>query len=83
MTIEQFNHLPFGKRGQLLYTGDYKHLTERVVYGKYIVQLHQMKDFYVEVYYNVTTNEIEDVKAISDEEAAELYVEDLANLIKG
>ena len=66
MTPQEFNQLPSNVRAELLWDqGQY--LLERVVYNEYIVKMYLVDKFYVEVYYNATDNQIEDITALENE----------------
>lgn len=67
MTPADFNKKPTeGKATVLWDNGVYA--GERVVYNKYLVKIYSLLDFWVEVYYDIKDNRLEDIYALETEE---------------
>ena len=56
---------------------------ERVSYNKYLIKVYSLIDFYVEVYYSIDDNKIEDIYAIETEQDWEGFLKtiDLSQLL--
>lgn len=76
MKIEDYAKLPLEERTSLLWKeGTYLHI--RSIYNKHRIALYGLYNFFVEVYYSVKNNEIEEVKAILNEEDWDGYMDSI------
>ena len=73
MTAKEFNTLDLDKRG-LIWNEHSTFLDTRIVYGKYKIIIYAVFNFYVEVFYNIKTNKIDDLKALENVEDFEGYM---------
>jgi len=68
--------LKLHEKGEFLWK-EGKHVEERLIYGKYVVQIHCFDNFFVEVYYSVRGNNIDDIKAIHKGEDWDGYLDSI------
>ena len=73
MTATEFNELPYPKKADM-WSKNGVFLDERIIYGKCKIVIYSVFNFYVEVYYNVNTNQIGTVKALENIEDFEGYL---------
>ncbi|GIV32778.1 MAG: hypothetical protein KatS3mg031_0313 [Chitinophagales bacterium] len=67
MTAARFNRLMMDAKANFLWDNGV-YVGERVSYNKYLIKIYSLMDFYVEVYYGMEDNKIEDIYAIETEE---------------
>lgn len=82
MTPDKFNHMLTDAKANFLWDNGV-YVDERVSYNKYLIKIYSLIDFYVEVYYSLEDNKIEDIYAIETDEDWEgfLKVIDLQDLL--
>lgn len=68
LTVNSFNSLPFEDRGAIIFTRDC--FVNSVKYYGNTVGLHQIEDFYVQVFYDSETNEILEIEAFETRDKA-------------
>ena len=67
MTAEKFNSLITDSKANFLWDNGV-YVDERISYNKYLIKIYSLVDFYVEVYYCIEDNKIEDIYAIETDE---------------
>jgi len=67
VTAEKFNKMLTDAKANFLWDNG-AFVNERVSYNKYLIKIYSLLDFYVEVYYSIEDNKIEDIYAIETEE---------------
>ncbi len=67
MTPARFNRLMTDAKANFLWDNGV-FVGERVSYNKYLIKIYSLLDFYVEVYYGIEDNKIEDIYAIETED---------------
>lgn len=67
MTPEKFNKMMTDAKANFLWDNGV-FIDERISYNKYIIKVYSLLDFFVEVYYSLEDNKIEDIYAIETEE---------------
>ena len=67
MTAEKFNSLITDSKANFLWDNGV-YVDERISYNKYLIKIYSLVDFFVEVYYCIEDNKIEDIYAIQTEE---------------
>lgn len=67
VTADKFNKMVTDAKANFLWDNGV-FVNERVSYNKYLIKVYSLLDFYVEVYYSIEDNKIEDIYAIETEE---------------
>ena len=67
MTPVKFNTLMTDAKANFLWDNG-MYVDERISYNKYLIKIYSLMDFYVEVYYSMEDNKIEDIYAIQTDE---------------
>lgn len=67
VTADKFNQMMTDAKANFLWDNGV-FIDERISYNKYIIKVYSLLDFYVEVYYSIEDNKIEDIYAIETEE---------------
>ena len=67
MNIQTFNNLDITLKGAITFGEDSTFLGIRMYYGQKLV-LYSYEDFFIEVYYDVETNEINKIEAFDKED---------------
>ena len=70
-TVLEFNAMPMNVQADIVITGDF--LGDRKE-GDFIVQLHRVNNFYVEVFYDPVRNEITGYEAFTNTERLVPYI---------
>jgi len=76
LTISEFNSLPLNQKGEILFsTGDY--VEDRIQYNKYKIIMYSLGNFYVEVFYDVFSNEIKRINGLENDADWHGYLESI------
>ena len=67
MTPDKFNSMLTDAKANFLWDNGV-FVDERISYNKYLIKIYSLLDFYVEVYYNINDNKIEDIYALESED---------------
>ena len=76
MTPEKFNSLITDAKANYLWDNGV-FIDERMCYNKFIIKVYSLLDFYVEVYYSMSDNKIEDIYALETEEDWEGFLKNI------
>lgn len=76
MTPEKFNSLITDAKANYLWDNGV-FIDERICYNKFIIKVYCLLDFYVEVYYSMSDNKIEDIYALETEEDWEGFLKNI------
>jgi len=76
MTPQEFNMLGLDQKGEVWNTNSIV-IDERIVYNKHKIVIYSVFNFYVEVFYSIKDNKIEDLKALENIEDWEGYLKSI------
>ena len=72
-TATEFNQLPYPKKSYV-WKKNGVFLDERIIHGKCRIVVYAIFNFYVEVYYNLNSNQIGTIKALENSEDFDGYL---------
>ena len=76
MTIRDFNTLELDQKGSLVFReGNY--VDHRIQYGKYKIVIYSLFNFYVEVFLDINSDSVKNIKAIETENDWHGYLESI------
>lgn len=75
MIKDDFSKLTLAQKGLLIMEKG-KHLTQ-IRKGEYLQNLYLYEDFFVEVFYSITTNKIDKIDIMTDLSKVDNYIDDL------
>ncbi|MFP4024489.1 MAG: hypothetical protein ACLFVR_08170 [Thiohalospira sp.] len=73
MTIEEFNNMPQAEQGMAIIT-EGKHITQIKKAG-HLYNLYTINDFFIEIVYAISTNEITRIEALTDLSKIDQYID--------
>ena len=76
MTAQEFNMLNLDQKGEVWNTNSI-FIDERIVYNKHKIVIYSVFNFYVEVFYSIKDNKIENLKALENIEDWEGYLKSI------
>ncbi|MGE0090483.1 MAG: hypothetical protein AB7S50_13510 [Bacteroidales bacterium] len=73
-TKDEFSKMTLAEKG-LLVMNNGKHLTQ-ISRGDYLQNLYSLEDFFVEIFYSITTNKIDKIEIMTDLSRIDQYIDD-------
>ncbi|MGC9375299.1 MAG: hypothetical protein ACP5DQ_09695 [Bacteroidales bacterium] len=73
MTKEEFNNISLAEKGLAIIT-EGKHITQ-IKKGDYLNNLYTIGDFFIEIIYSISTNEITTIEVLDDLSKIDQYIE--------
>ncbi|MEA2106030.1 MAG: hypothetical protein U9P82_04835 [Bacteroidota bacterium] len=73
MTKEEFNNISLAEQGLAIIT-EGKHITQ-IKKGDYLNNLYTIDDFFIEIIYSISTNEITTIEVLDDLSKIDQYIE--------
>ncbi len=77
MDKKTFAGLTIIEQGMALLT-DGKHIAQ-VKQNNHLLNLYSLNDFFVEVYFSVTTSQVDKIELVNDDSRIDFYIEELKN----
>ena len=74
MTKDDFSRMTLAEKG-LLVMNEGKHLTQ-IRKGDYLQNLYSLEDFFVEIFYSISTDKIHNIEIMTDLSRIDQYIDD-------
>ncbi len=75
LTKDDFSKMTLAEKG-LLVMNNGKHLTQ-IRRGEYLQNLYSLEDFFVEIFYSISTNTIHNIEIMTDLSRIDQYIDDI------
>ena len=75
MTSDDFSKMTLAEKG-LLVMNNGKHLTQ-IRKGDYLQNLYSLEDFFIEIYYSISTDKIHKIEIMTDLSRINQYIDDI------
>ena len=74
-TKEDFSMMTLAEKGMIIMNNG-KHLTQ-ISKGNYLLNLYLFEDFFVEIFYSISTNKIDKIEIMTDLSRIDEYIDDI------